>query len=84
MKFVLFLSSLGNISAVSKWVWDMLLADHEIYRLPFILTNRLGNGENKIENKGISKVKMNYHFFENMMARLMKKEERKTEGVVRR
>ena len=40
--------------------------------------------ENKIGNKGISKVKMNYHFFENMMARLMKKEERKTEGVGRR
>lgn len=85
MKFVLFFNPARNTGAVSKWVWNILLADHEISTLLFILTNRLGNDENgnrkKRHIKWIDKVKRNYYFFEKEMATLMEEEERKTEGV---
>ena len=65
----------------------MLLADRETSIPTFMLTNRLGYSENKIENKDIKRIsqaKVNYYFFEKTIARLMKKEERKVEGFVRR
>lgn len=79
-------AALGSKGAVSKWAWNMLLADHEIPTLTFMLTNRLGNSENRKQRhiKRISKAKMNYCFSAKNIARLMKKEERKVEGFVKR